>query len=146
MAASVTVKVTGVAELVHALEKITPAKNPAWLHIALKKAALQVANLAKFEFILPGGRFFKPGAKQFAKPVINPKRLTSRSGRLRDSIAVDLSASPKSVDVGTSVLYGAVHELGGRFVHARPFLSPALEKASRDFQALFAREWERQIP
>jgi phage gpG-like protein len=108
-------------------------------------AANEVASLAKTTYILRGGRFFKPGTRTLVSALVDSKRLTSRTGRLRDSIAVDLSPSPKAVYIGTDVIYGAVHELGGRFHRPRPFLQPALEHAARGFPELFRREWERQL-
>lgn len=135
MAASVTVHVEGVEKLRQALARMDPQRNPSWVGKALVRCAFLVQEIATRDKIRRGGS---------APPV--PGILTSRTGRLRASIAVDRRLVPSAIEIGTDVVYGAVHELGGRFHPRRPFLQPALEDARLRFGDLFADEWERAVP
>ena len=69
--------------------------------------------------------------------------LTSRTGTLRRSIRVNRSPLPWAVEVGTDLVYGAVHELSTRF--PRPYLAPALDDMADKFDDIFAREIAKEI-
>lgn len=54
-----------------------------------------------------------------------------RTGRLRSSISTVLGVDELGLycDIGSNVEYAGYVELGTRYMHARPFLRPALEAA-----------------
>ena len=135
MAVALSISVQGLDELHERLDRIMPSKNSAWVARALVKAALRVQEISAKEKILRGGK---------GPPV--PGILTSRTGTLRRSIRVNRSPLPWAVEVGTDLVYGAVHETGGKFHPPRPFLGPGLEDASRDFDRIFAKEWAKEMP
>lgn len=136
------------------------------------------ARIAATEKIIRGGRVGTGKGIRSAPP--DPHRLTSRSGRLRASLAgrgyrqgIDASGLPHFIEVGSDVIYAAVHEFGGtvsqnvgdstrssafgrptkpyrvRGFHrtlrypARPFLGPALRDASLQFERIFAFHYGR---
>lgn len=121
---------------------------------ALDRAALRTQDLAAHEFIIQGSRFFGPkgprgGRGKLVDARVDPHRLTSRRGGsgLVGSIAVDRGGTPHFVEVGSHLIYAPVHELGSRDGNtpARPFLQPALDKASAAFARFFVEEWEKEI-
>ena len=146
MPVSLRVNVKGTADVVRMLNRISPRKNGRWVTDALKKSALRVQALATTKHIIRGGRF-RGTSGALGDADVDPHRITSRSGRLRGSIAVDHAQTPRSVDIGSEVVYAAVHELGSpkRGIRARPFLQPALEEASSDFEGIFIKEWKRAV-
>ena len=125
----------------------------------LKRSAFEVERLAKTKYLRRGG-----GA-----PVAD--RLTTRSGRLARSIAVNLARLPRFATVGTNVVYAPPHEFGGRVTQQvpqhtrsvvfgrrvapfsvgpysrtvtfpkRPFLTPAVQEVGARF---FRKELRRQ--
>lgn len=103
---------------------------------ALRRSAYRIQELAAQKFIIRSG---PPG-------VVDPIRVTSRTGTLRRSIRTNLGELPRAAEVGTDLVYGAVHELGSRRrrIRARPFLTPAAELATdRDIPRYFVEELER---
>ena len=98
---------------------------------ALDSMAFQVQANAAMKQIIRGG-----------KGPPHPTRLTSRTGTLRRSIRVN-RFSPLARDVGTDLVYGAVHELHP--TRPRPFLSPALEAEAPKFDDILRRELQRVI-
>jgi hypothetical protein len=91
------------------------------------------------------------------------------------SIRVNRSPLPWAIEVGSDKAYAHVHEVGGTFrvpsymrtivqstrsgaasvarvrAHTRrypqrPYLKPGLEKASQDFERIFAKEWAKEMP
>ena len=133
MAVAARVSVQGTEAVVAMLRRLAPAKNQEIARRALKILAFEVQRVATREEILPGG-----------KGPPDPHRLTSRTGTLRRSIAVDQSSLPFSVSVGTDLVYGAVHELGIPPFPPRPFLQPAIDKVSPTIAEVFRREWEKE--
>jgi len=180
VASRLKVVLTGGKELDALLERISaPRVNRAY-SAALTQMAMLTARIAATEKIIRGGRIGKGRKKTDARP--NARRLTSRTGRLRSSLAgkgyregLDTSRLPKSIEVGTDVAYGPVHEFGGTVSQsvsahtrtsafgrktqpyrvaafsrratypARPFLGPALADASKEFPTILVRHLERQI-
>lgn len=153
MPVALTVRLSGGKEVERMLDRLSPRKNPRPITRALVRAADRVQELATTEFIIRGSRFFGPsgprgGRGRLVDAQVDPKRLTSRRGGsgLVGSIAVDRSLTPRAIDVGSDLIYAAVHELGSRTTRKRPFLAPALEKASAAFERFFAEEWQRELP
>ena len=135
MAVSLSIRVDGIPEVEAMLDRINPKKNSAWVGRALLKCALGVQKTAAEKKIRRGGK---------GPPV--PRILTSRTGTLRRSIRVNRSLLPWAVEVGTDLVYGAVHEKGSKHHPPRPFLAPALEDESSDFDRIFSREWAKEMP
>lgn len=127
---------------------LTSLRKPA-LHAtfrdALTHAAYEVQRIAAQEKIRRGGVVGKGRQRMILPPL--PDRLTSRTGSLRRSIGVDRSDLPFAISIGTELVYGRVHETGGRFGRAkyppRPFLSPALDDVMPKFESFFARAIQR---
>ena len=185
MAVSVRVDFIGGDRLRRALERIRPSSQRTILSQALTESAMLVARIAATDKIIRGGRFRgapgpRGGRGALTSAPAHPSRLTSRSGRLRGSLAgrgyragIDDSRLPREIVVGTDVDYGAVHETGGSFTMVvprhvrtsafgretrpfvvrehtrsvtyppRPFIGPALADASRQFEDIFVRAWDR---
>jgi HK97 gp10 family phage protein len=61
------------------------------------------------------------------------------TGRLRNSIAVEVDADGLGATVGTNVEYAPFQEFGTRTVPAHPFLFPALEEHRQDFVSNLSR-------
>jgi phage gpG-like protein len=146
---AVKVKATGVVKLQRMIRTISPKSNPAWVRRALIAMANRVQAIATKEMIIPGGRVRVAGPKggkgiMTDKPA-HPTKLTSRTGALRSSIRVNRGPLPHAIEVGSDLEYAAVHEEGlGRYPK-RPFLQPALEKASPEFSDILSRELKREI-
>jgi phage gpG-like protein len=119
-----------------------------------------------------GPRGPRGGKGAIASAGVHPTKLTSRHGGsgLVGSIRVNRSPLPKSIEVGSDKAYAAIHEFGGsisisdkmrRVLHAkgihprastttikmpaRPFLNPGLEDASKSFEAIFVRNFNRVV-
>jgi phage gpG-like protein len=174
------ITVKGLEDLEALFRRISPKTNPKWVGRGLVKAALLTQKISTTEMIKRGGRVRGPkgprggrGRIFSAAPIQG--RLTSRSGRLRGSIAVDRTSLPVAIHVGTDVIYGSVHESGwsgtqhvkkhtrtvafGRKVDAfsvgpfsrrmsipaRPFLKPALDKAAPSFDSIFIAELRKEL-
>jgi phage gpG-like protein len=135
MAVSLSISVQGAEDLHERLNRINPKTNPAWVRRSMLKSGLRVQEIASKEKILRGGK---------GPPVLGI--LTSRTGTLRRSIRVNRSPLPWAVEIGTDLIYGAVHESGGKYHPARPFLKPALEDVSRELSGIFAKEWAKELP
>ncbi len=134
MAVALSITVKGSKELQAILSRISPKDNPAWVSRALVNGALLVQKIAAEEKILRGG----------SGPPVDGI-LTSRTGTLRRSIAVDRTNVPRSISVGTGLIYGLVHELGGKFHPPRPFLTPALEDSAERITDIFEKELDREL-
>jgi hypothetical protein len=119
----------GADKLQRALKRGTPKLHPKILVQPMRDWALDTQLVSKRDY-LTGPR---------------PERLGVVTGRLRGSIAVDLLQAPRYVDVGTNVVYGPVHEFGGKHHPARPFLRPAAEEAFRGFERDLAKAWEAEF-
>lgn len=80
--------------------------------------------------LLRRGLLVEAAAKNFATGVGGGPRV--RTGRLRSSITTvpGRDAQGVYVDVGSNVSYAPFVELGTRYMHARPFLRPALAAAA----------------
>lgn len=152
MPVSLRVNVKGTADVVRMLNRVSPKKNGRWVTEALIESAERVQTLAARKYIIGGGRFRGPrgprgGKGKLTDAPVNPHRITSRSNFLRSRIAVDHARAPRSVEIGTDVIYGPVHELGSPKlgIRARPFLQPALEEASSAFEGIFIKEWKKAV-
>ena len=135
MAIKLTATVVGEGSVRRYLRKIDPSINKGIPSDTVKRVAEQMRDVSK-------KRFFAMGRGN-APPL--PDILTNRSGRLRNSIAVDKSALPKAASVGTDVPYGAVHEFGFRTTPKRPFLAPAARIVVRDLEKVALIRWRRAI-
>lgn len=99
-------------------------------------AGFKVQELAAGKYILRGGGRTAP---------VHPKFLTSRTGTLRRSIAVNRKPLPFAIEIGTDLVYGPPHEFGTSTMRARPYLQPALDEASQEFEAILHRNFEREF-
>ena len=64
---------------------------------------------------------------------------------MRRSIRINRTPLPAAIEIGTDLVYGHVHELGSRTHPKRPFLAPALQKASKEFSRIFAKELGKEL-
>jgi phage gpG-like protein len=110
VAVSYTAEVIGDKKWLATLAKLSPEKHAEILVESMLDSAKIVLENARRKQIIPGGRIRSGGG--FTDRTPHPKRLTSRSGVLRDSISFEWHRRPFSIDVGTDKKYGAVHELG----------------------------------
>lgn len=102
----VRVVVVGSEELRAKLRNLDPSVNRTIIRNSLIRSAFEVQTAATKE-IAGGGR-----GKNKALPPL-PSRLTSRTGTLRRSIRVNRSPLPFAIEIGTDLVYGAIHEIGG---------------------------------
>ena len=132
------VKAEGIPETIAVLRKARPDAGTAWIGKALLRAGFLVQKLAAEKYIVRG-------RAKGAPPL--PNRLTRRSGSggLVDSITTDRVAAT-TVVVGTNKIYAPLHEFGLGHFDARPFMQPATDEASQDFEAIFRRAWSEQLP
>ncbi len=131
MADLIQAKLIGGKELQRRLKKMNPEQNRRIVTPFLQESGLLIARIAARDKILPGG-----------KGPPRPDILTSRTGTLRRSLssnrAVDLNKRLLFVDVGTHLVYGAVHENS-----RRAFLKPALRDGSKSFERIARKHWAR---
>ncbi len=154
MADSVTVRITG-DDFERSLRNMDPRFKPKLISRILLRSGQAIQVTVQTKTILRGGG----GAPK-------PNILTSRTGTLRRGQFTNV-LSPRAVEVGTDLVYGAVHEQGGTFsvpTHSRrtasgtvtvmahskryprrPFLEPALKKTERERQKIARQEWQRVI-
>jgi hypothetical protein len=137
MPAKVTIRgARGVAKM------FSDAQFGPWTRRGLIKSALLVQKDSTLNQIIRGGRFGKP----LTSAAVNPKRITSRTGNLRASIAINRTELPRyAVTVGSNLVYAPVHEFGNRTTRARPYLQPALDATEDQFPDIFMREWDRDM-
>jgi phage gpG-like protein len=164
------------AQLRKLTNRIDPSRGgKAWVVPALTEAAELTQSIITTKKIRRGGRFRGPAGPRGGRGAIqsapaHPTMLTSRSGRLRGSIAVNRGPLPRAIEVGTDVVYAAIHEKGGsihisdrmrRVLHAkgihprasttritmpaRPYFEPGLDEASLSFEKIFVRRFERTV-
>jgi phage gpG-like protein len=135
MAVAMSVSLSGEKKLERLLRRVDPKRDGVrWQRAALVRSGLKVQSVAAEKKIERGG----PG------PPL-PDRLTSRTGTLRRSIRVDRGELPTAIEIGTDLVYGAVHELGSRTHPKRPFLAPALQAVSKDFSRIWVEEIEKVL-
>ncbi len=105
---AIRITVEGTAELQRRLRLLNPEQNQRIMRDTLKKSAFAIQrNVTRIQLV-GGGR-----GKGRALPAL-PSRLTSRTGTLRRSVAVNQRPLPRAIEIGTDLSYGAVHEVGGR--------------------------------
>lgn len=125
----------GFQELQRKLKKVRKSLDlKGWMN---RSCARVVAYSKKRRF--RGGGAGRKGAGVPAVPGI----LTTRTGRLRDSISwrIDWKGKDMIGRVGTKVVYAAIHEYGGvagrnhaANIPPRPYLKPALEAEARNIR------------
>lgn len=135
MTVAVEVKITGDENLRRLLRRMSPQSNPAWVRRGMLKVGFQMQTLAASKYILRGGGPRAP---------VHPTMLTSRTGTLRRSIAVNRRRLPFTVSVGTHLRYGRTHELGLGPYPRRAFLDPALQEVAKTAANVLAEEWEKE--
>jgi len=138
MATAISVSVVGTKELKRKLEKMNPGVNKKIVRDSLIESALLLQRDAAKNQILAGGGGKKGG---MTKP--HPRYLTSRTGSLRRSIKVDRGPLPFAIEVGTDLVYGAVHEFGRRGMPQRAFMQPALDRVAPKFGDIVIKLWKR---
>jgi phage gpG-like protein len=163
MPVALSISVEGVEAVHQRLERLNIRSHPGLVIRALDKCAELTQEIAATKKIIRGG-----------KGPPHPHKLTSRTGTLRRSIAVSRRHLPWAIDIGTDLVYGAVHEEGGtvnvgsysraigsstrsggasmalvrshtRTYPKRAYLVPALEEAANHFDDIFAREIEKEL-
>ena len=72
-----------------------------------------------------------------------PRRLDVVTGELRGSFRVDEDDLPRSIVVGTPLLFAEVWEIGKGRRKARPFAQPALDVVAARMPDIFIDELER---
>ena len=131
MADLIRAQLIGSKELQRRLKKMNPEQNRKIMRPALTESGLLVARNAATKQIV----------RQGTGPVRKDK-LTSRTGRLRGSLAsnraIDLDGQLRFIDVGTDVFYGAIHE-----ATQRAFLKPALRAVQGRFESIVVKFWRR---
>lgn len=123
-------------ELFRDLRRLNPKTNRTIQRNALVEMGLLVQRNAAEQQIRPGGG---------RGPAV-PGRLTSRTGALRRSIALNREPLPGAVETGTPLLYGPPHEFGSSRMPQRPFLAPALAAEVGKFESVFVKHWKRFLP
>ena len=143
------IELLGGDEFAERLAKLKPATNRRILVRSLTESAMAVARNAADVQIKRGGRV-AVGSTMTSSPPLRD-RLTSRSGRLRGSLAganyrggLRTGGLPRYIEVGTRVVYAAVHEFGRGPFPVRAFLGPALEAVAKTFRQIFDRNWRRE--
>lgn len=141
MATQIRVSVVGLPKLQRALSKMNPGVNKKILRDSLLESARTIQREAAKNQILAGG-----GGKGSGMTPPHPKFLTSRHGGegLVGSIHVDEGPLPFAIEVGTDLVYGAVHEFGLGPYPKRPFMQPALDKMAPRFGDIVIKHWKRQ--
>ena len=136
MAVKLRASIVGTKELRRRLKAMNPGENRRILTVGLTKAALMIQVEAATKQIVHG--------RTKSPPL--PDRLTNRSGGrgLVGSIAVNRRPLPNAIEVGTSLVYGAVHEEGRGSYPVRAFLAPALKKIGPKLGAIMADAWKRE--
>lgn len=135
--------IVGRENLQRILKRTDPKTHPRFVGRALLEIGFLVQENAATKQIQRGGRFFAGGSLQDSPPL--PDRLTSRTGRLRASIAVNRQPLPFAVEVGSAVEYAPQHEIGSPPYPRRPFLEPALDAVRPRMAGIVSRSWIRQI-
>lgn len=143
MALTVRTKLEGDERFRRALARLSPEENPATLRRGLTRIGLLVQKVAAEEKIARGGVSGRGRNRRVARPL--PDRLTSRTGALRRSIGLNRVPLPHAIEVGTELIYGAVHELGLGPFPPRPFLGPAIDDSIREMEQILADEWLREV-
>ena len=136
MATQLRVSLVGAKELRRRLKEMNPAINTRIVRESLIEAAGKVQTDAANIQITGGGR-----GKGKGLPAL-PHKLTSRTGALRRSIAVDRKPLPFAIEVGTDLDYGAVHEFHNK--RPRPFMAPALDKIAPELDDIVIKHWKRE--
>lgn len=169
MAVALQVSLEGQRELQRLMARLDPKRQGVrWQRAALLRAGLLVQKIATQKKIRRGGAT----RKGTSAPILGV--LTSRTGTLRRSIAVDRGPLPGAVEVGSALKYAGVHETGGVFqiprhtralgeagrsggvavavvkAHKakfpkRPFLAPALEDVTPKLPSIFTKEIEKEL-
>ena len=133
---AIRVTVTGGRELDARLRAANPKINRRVLGRFFPKAAARIqTNAAKVQ-IVAGGR----GKGKALKPL--PDKLTSRTGTLRRSIGINKGPLPGAIEIGTHLVYGAVHEFHA--IRPRPFLQPALDAVLPGLDGLLVKIWKEE--
>lgn len=92
--------------------------------------------------LVTGGQMVEVQAKVYVSGP-RPQRIDVVTERLRNSLAADdqphLEGTDLVEEVGTDVPYAPVHEYGGGFIPARPYLRPALDENHDGILALLER-------
>jgi phage gpG-like protein len=130
MAMKVQAKIVPAPGMMKKLKKLDPSRSVEIFKRAGSEIALKVQRNAQKVQILSGGG------------PVNAKRLTHRSGDLRDSIAIDSTGLPKRITVGTDIKYARRHELGIN-IKRRPFMAPALKAIKPQIGKIFVKHWKR---
>jgi hypothetical protein len=122
MAVSYRIESKGFEKVQRLLKTLKPPTSDKAITAGLIGAAKAVAADAKLNQIIRGGAFMTSSigvaAAAFnikggrADLKVNPHRLTSRSGNLRDSIVINRTKAPRSMEVGPWREYGRTHEFG----------------------------------
>jgi phage gpG-like protein len=139
--ATIRVSVVGTKELKRKLAKLNPGQNKRIMVKSLTDCAVEIQADATLNQIR-GGRGFK--FKAYDKRDVLATKLTSRTGDLIGSIGLNKRPLPGAIEVGTHLVYGAMHEQGLGRMKKRPFLEPALDKVGSKFNDIIVKNWKKE--
>lgn len=123
--------------------KLKRAKQSLDVEGWLNRACARVTAYSKKERFRTGG-----AGKKGARVAPVPGILTTRSGRLRNSIGWRIDRIGQDIvgRVGSNVVYAAIHEYGGNagrnhsaHIPPRPYLKPALEAEAKNIKKDLSR-------
>ena len=138
------IKVEGVQELEKSMAALAKRYG-----LATAQSAIAAANLVRTEAVKSiqevseGEKTVRYNAAGNGRQVTVSREgdaPNTDTGRLVSSIQVDATA--KFVFVGTSLEYGKWLEFGTRYMNARPWLYPALERKRKEIQKIFTLKIE----
>ena len=143
-----TIQVSGFVEAnrtIAAIEKKVTETEMATLAIAARQGAAIIERAAKLNI---QGRH--PVGTPRPNSESGPKTLMNVTGALRASIK---SSEPKRigfgtyvVQVGPTLIYGRVQELGGGSnIPARPYMEPAMQDSREEIYKVYQEVWKRSV-
>lgn len=139
MAAAFSISVIGAKSIIRNLRKGSRKMDSEIRKNLLKGGSIIQAAAKK--------NFKSRGAKGTPNLLVGPKTLRVQSGQLRRSIRVLAKGQGANtvVTIGPTVVYGAIHELGGEefksAIPKRPYMGPALEESAEKVVAIVGRSF-----
>ncbi len=145
MAQGITVEVRNADQWNRVLSRYDLKRHPRFTQRALNDLALRAVAWAKKNRFVAGGRFkrYGSGGKLGDAPA-RPGILTSRTGRFRDSIAVQ-RATPRESSWGPQVRYALTHEFGRFPIPPRPVVAPTQDYIAENSETFVRAAWERYV-
>jgi len=136
MAVGLKVTLKPSPRLYKALKAIDPTRNAQIFVDSLEEIALRIQTDAQTNQILRGGG------------PVDAKKLTNRTGNLRDNIGIHRKKMPFQISIGARagkykpIPYARKHELG-EGIKKRPFMLPALKTVKPLVGRIFVKHWRK---